>query len=54
MPPLTANGAACFFLRQMDLPATTQSWQERRSAFEHFSLKTIGYPHCFISALVIL
>lgn len=40
MPPLTANGAVWFFLRQMDLPATTQSWEERRSVFENFSLKT--------------
>ena len=37
MLPLFAIGAAWSFLRQMGLPAATQSWQENIGAFEHFS-----------------
>jgi hypothetical protein len=37
MLPLFAIGAAWSFLRQMGLPAATQSWQESIGAFEHFS-----------------
>jgi len=37
MLPLFAIGAAWSFLRQMGLPAATQSWQESTDAFEHLS-----------------
>jgi hypothetical protein len=39
IPPLSKNGAAWGQLRQMGLPATTQSWQESSGAFEHVSEK---------------
>ena len=35
----------------MDLPTTTQSWQENRKAFENFLKKTKGNPHLLYFSL---